>query len=346
MRIGTAICKKNYQAAVRSRAGAAHSGARLPDCRWWQMDRETELGLVRRAYAKEIVATSGIPDARVEMAFAEVRREDFLDPGPWSIIGARGDYIPTPSADPAYLYLDHVIAILPQRHLNNGQPSLHARLLAHAGLREGDHAVHVGPGHYTAIMARLVGSGGRVTAIELDPGLAACARINLSSYLNVRVICGDGTVAPFDAADVIYVNAGATRPAEAWLDGLSEGGRLILLLTTNRGFTRNDPPWRSERRGAVFRIERRSSEFLARWISAVAIFPCEGARDPLSEAALAEAFAKGGWQQVTGLSRSNDVPEDRCWVRAPGWCLTSDFPRLADRRAGEIVVSEPPEAKK
>jgi len=51
------------------------------------MDRETELGLVRRAYAKEIVATSGIPDARVETAFAEVRREDFLDPGPWSIIG-------------------------------------------------------------------------------------------------------------------------------------------------------------------------------------------------------------------------------------------------------------------
>ena len=73
------------------------------------MDRETELGLVRRAYAKEIVATSGIPDARVETAFAEVRREDFLDPGPWSIIGWRGDwqgdYIPTPSADPAYLYL-------------------------------------------------------------------------------------------------------------------------------------------------------------------------------------------------------------------------------------------------
>jgi hypothetical protein len=118
--------QKNRQAAVRSPAGAAHSGARLPDCRWWQMDRETELGLVRRAYAKEIVATSGIPDARVEMAFAEVRREDFLEAGPWSIIGDRGDYVPTPSADLAYLYLDHVIGILPQRHLNNGQPSLHA----------------------------------------------------------------------------------------------------------------------------------------------------------------------------------------------------------------------------
>src|SRR6516165_12384112 len=105
------------------------------------MDRETELGLVRRAYAKEIVAASGIPDARVETAFAEVRREDFLGPGPWSIIGWRddwrGDYIPTPSADPAYLYLDHVVGILPERHLNNGQLSLHAKLLAHAGPRGG-----------------------------------------------------------------------------------------------------------------------------------------------------------------------------------------------------------------
>jgi protein-L-isoaspartate(D-aspartate) O-methyltransferase len=224
------------------------------------MDRETELGLVRRAYAKEIVATSGIPDARVETAFTELRREDFLDPGPWLVIGERGDYVPTPSADPAYLYLDHVVGILPERHLNNGQPSLHAKLLAHAGPQEGDHVVHVGAGtgYYTAIMAHLVGRSGKVTAIELDPGLADRARVNLSSYPNVSVICGNGAVVPFDAADVVYVNAGATRPAEAWLDGLAEGGRLILSLTTSRGFMRNDPPAPIARRGAVFRIERRS----------------------------------------------------------------------------------------
>ena len=92
MRIGTAICKKKfYPAVVRSPAGAAHLDARLPDCRWSQVDREQELGLVRRAYAKEIMATAGIPDARVETAFAEVRREDFLGPGPWLVIGERGD---------------------------------------------------------------------------------------------------------------------------------------------------------------------------------------------------------------------------------------------------------------
>jgi protein-L-isoaspartate(D-aspartate) O-methyltransferase len=288
------------------------------------MDREQELALVRRAYAKEIVATSRIPDAGVETAFAEVRREDFLGPGPWLVIGERGDYVPTPSADPAYLYLDHVVAILPQRHLNNGQPSLHAKLFAHAGLRAGEHVVHVGAGtgYYTAIMAHLVGSSGRVTGIELDPDLATRARENLASYPNVQVVCGNGAVTPFDAADVIYVNAGATRPAEAWLDGLAEGGRLILPLTTSQEF----PPVPLERRGAVFRIERRSSQFLARWICAVAIFPCEGARDPTSRAALARAFAKGGWHDVTRLCRRDDVPEDGCWLRAPGWCLARDLP--------------------
>ena len=308
------------------------------------MDRETELGLVRRAYAKEIVATSGIPDARVETAFAEVRREDFLDPGPWLVIGERGDYVRTPSGDPAYLYLDHVVGILPQQHLNNGQPSLHAKLLAHAVPREGDHVVHVGAGtgYYTAIMAHLVGRSGTVTAIELDPGLADRARVNLSTYPNVGVICRNGAAVPFDAADVIYVNAGATRPAGTWLDGLSDGGRLILPLTANRGFMRNDPPIPIERRGAVFRIERRSSEFLARWISPIAIFPCEGARDPLSEAALAEAFEKGGWKEVTGLCCSDDVPQDRCWLRAPGWCLTRDLTQPGDHQPRTGAAPIPP----
>lgn len=293
------------------------------------MDREQELGLVRRAYAREIMATAGVSDPRVETAFAEVRREDFFDPGPWLVIGWQGnwgDYIRTPSADPAFLYLDHVVGILPERHLNNGQPSLHAKLIVEASPQAGEHVVHIGAGtgYYTAIMAHLVGPSGKVTGIELDPGLAERARHNLSSYPDVDVVCGNGAAVPFETADVIYVNAGATRPVDAWLDGLSEGGRLILPLTTNRGFTRNDPPVPIERRGAVFRIERRSGEFLARWISPVAIFPCEGARDPLSEAALAEGFAKGGWEKVARLCRGLEMPEGHCWLRAPGWCLAWD----------------------
>ncbi|MBV8132309.1 MAG: methyltransferase domain-containing protein [Alphaproteobacteria bacterium] len=290
------------------------------------MDREQELGLVRRAYAREIMATAGVSDPRVETAFAEVRREDFLDPGPWLVIGWQsnwGDYVRTPSADPAFLYLDHVVGILPGRHLNNGQPSLHAKLIAEASPQAGEHVLHVGTGtgYYTAIMAHLVGPSGRVTGIELDPGLAERARDNLSSYPDVDVVCGNGAVVPFETADVIYVNAGATRPADAWLDGLSEGGRLILPLTSDKGFGENPENISIQRRGAVFRIERCRNEFLAKWISAVAIFPCEGARDAQSERALAAAFEKSGWDQVTRLYRHGDVPEEQCWLKGPDWCL-------------------------
>jgi protein-L-isoaspartate(D-aspartate) O-methyltransferase len=216
-----------------------------------------------------------------------------------------------------------VAQIIAERHLNNGQPSGHAKWIASASIKLGEHVVHVGTGtgYYTAIMSHLAGPSGKVTGIELDTGLAAHAKENLSSYTNVRIVEGDGTTVPFDAADVIYVNAGVIRPADQWLDRLREGGRLILPLTTNEGFMANDLS-KVRPRGAVFQIEWRASNFLAQWIGPVAIIPCEGARDETSEAALAEAFKKrGAWLLVTRLYRHNDVAQDRCWLRASGWCL-------------------------
>ncbi len=276
------------------------------------MDRATELAIIRRAYAKQILAAVQVDDPRLEEAFAEVRREDFLGPGPWVMPRWLGGYVPTPSADPVYVYVDSVVQIIPERHLNNGQPSGHAKWIASATIKQGEHVVHIGTGtgYYTAIMAYLVGPSGKVTGIELDPTLSARAEKTLSSFSNVRIIQGDGAAVSFDVADVIYVNAGATRPADVWLDRLAEGGRLILPLTTN-----------VQRRGAVFRIERRTPEYLAHWITPVAIIPCEGVRDEISETALAEAFTKGGWERVTRLYRNDRVPEDRCWLRAPGWSL-------------------------
>jgi protein-L-isoaspartate(D-aspartate) O-methyltransferase len=287
------------------------------------MDRDSELRIVRRAYAKQIMAAAGVADRRVEAAFAAVPREDFLGRGPWQILRWGQGYVATPSSNPVYLYADVLVGIIPERNLNNGQPSFLATLIASAGLRPGEHAVHIGAGigYYTAIIARLVGRTGRVTAIEFDPALADRLAANFAGHRRVRVIEGDGARVAFEPADVIFVNAGATRPADAWLDGLRDGGRLILPLTTNQGFHAGETI-AIERRGGVFRIERRGGEFLARWISPVGIFPCEGARDAESEAALVRAFAKErDWLRVTRLYRRGDLPEEQCWLRAPGWCL-------------------------
>ena len=50
------------------------------------MDREPELKIIRRAFAKQVMAASGIRNPRVEAAFAAVAREDFLGSGPWQIV--------------------------------------------------------------------------------------------------------------------------------------------------------------------------------------------------------------------------------------------------------------------
>jgi protein-L-isoaspartate(D-aspartate) O-methyltransferase len=290
------------------------------------MDRATELEVVRRAVAKHVLAEVQVANPRLEAAFAAVRREDFLGPGPWVIPRWLHGWVATPDDDPIHLYIDNVVQLIAERHLNNGQPSGHAKWIDSAGIEPGEHVVHVGigTGYYTAILAHLVGPTGRVTAIEVDSGLAARAQTNLAASANVRVLQGDGATVPFDAADAIYVNAGVTRPADAWLDGLAEGGRLIVPLTSNKGFTSDDPPVPIERRGAFFRIERRAHEYVAQWITPVAIIPCASCRDPESETALSAAFEKGGWERVTRLYRHDEVPADRAWLSAPGWCLAYD----------------------
>jgi protein-L-isoaspartate(D-aspartate) O-methyltransferase len=281
------------------------------------MKRDSDQDIVRRAYAKQIMAVFGVIDRRVEAAFASVKREDYLGRGPWQVVRWERGYVPTPNRDPVYLYDDVVVGILPERNLNNGQPSLHAHLIASATPRSGEHIVHVGAGvgYYTAILHHIVGRRGKITAIEYDPGLARRLAANFAGAGNLRVVQGDGARVEFDRADVIYVNAGATKPADVWLDRLSNGGRLILPMTAGE-FLAGDI-----RQGAVFRIERRGDDFFARRISGVVIFPCEGMRDSKTEAALATAFETGRAQEVTRLYRRDDIPDEDCWVRGTGWCL-------------------------
>ena len=225
------------------------------------MDRESKLKIIRQGYAKRVMAAAGLADRRVEAAFAAVRRESLLGSGPWQILRWGRGYEKSPSADLVYLYDDVLVGIIPERHLNNGQPWLHALLVGSAGPRPGEHAVHIGSGvgYYTAILAHLVGRRGRVTAIEYDPGLADRLSANFRDSGNVEVIQGDGGRVTFDPADVIYVNAGATRPAAAWLDRLKNGGRLILPLTTNQGFMgpESPVPIPAPRRGVQDRAPRR-----------------------------------------------------------------------------------------
>ena len=191
----------------------------------------------RQRYAEELRFTARVGSRAVVDAFATVPRERFVGPGPWRILSpmAIAEYWTTDDADPRHLYHDVLVAIDEERRLNNGQPSLWARMYDHLELSRGAHVVHVGAGtgYYSAILAEIVGGAGRITAIEIDPALAARATENLAAWWQATVVAADGfTFRPDRPADAIIVNAGVTHFSSAWLDALAtQNGRLLVPLT-------------------------------------------------------------------------------------------------------------------
>ena len=122
-------------------------------------------------------------------------------------------------------------------------PAVVAVMLEQARVRPGHRVLEIGAGtgYNAALLARLVGSSGQVTTVEIDPGVAAEARRNLdgAGYGQVRVVCGDGAEgdsagAPFDR---IIVTAGVWDIPPAWSQQMAPGGRLVVPLRM-RGLTR------------------------------------------------------------------------------------------------------------
>ncbi len=267
----------------------------------------------RLAYAAEMMRLARVSDPRIEAAFAAVPREDFAGPPPWRI-GSGGLSGLTASDDPARLYEDVLVAIDAERRINNGQPSLHARSIDALALNEGDTAVQIGAGagYYTAILAELVGSTGRLVAYEIAPDIAERAAANLARYPWVEVRASSG-VANLPQADAIYVNAAASHPLPAWLDALRPGGRLVFPLQA------------AASTGAMALITRpeRGEAWPASLLTGVVFIPCEGAQDLAMGRRLDEAFRRGGEGRVRSL-RFGATPSDSDWVRGDGWALSTE----------------------
>jgi protein-L-isoaspartate(D-aspartate) O-methyltransferase len=190
----------------------------------------------RRWYAEELRFTASVKSRTVIDAFATVPRERFVGPGPWRIRASptRADnYWTTEDSDLRHVYHDVLIALDEARGINNGQPSLWAGLFDQLGLTAGERVLHLGcgTGYYTAIAAELVRPAGKVTAIEIDAGLAERARAALAGWPQVSVLNADGSSASLDPADMIIASAGATHPVPAWLDALNPRGRLLMPMT-------------------------------------------------------------------------------------------------------------------
>ena len=273
----------------------------------------------RQRYAEELRFTAKVGCRAVVEAFATVPRERFLGPGPWRVLSpmAMAEYWTTEDADPRHLYHDVLIAIDEERRLNNGQPSLWARMYDQLELSRGEHVVHIGAGtgYYSAILAETVGRAGRVTAIEVDPTLAARATENLATaWPQATVVAADGfRFQPDQPAGAIVVNAGVTHFSSVWLDALAaENGRLLVPLTN------------AERWGCFLMITRQTGDrYAARLAGRVGMIPCVGGRDPAAEERLTAALARGDFTAIRSLRRAPEEPDDTCWLAGEGWWLST-----------------------
>ncbi|MFB6453276.1 protein-L-isoaspartate O-methyltransferase family protein [Bradyrhizobium tunisiense] len=227
----------------------------------------SDLAAARARYVELIAKRERISSPRLLEALAAVPREDFLPRGRWRIKRETArSYRLTPDADPVHLYDNVLVAIDARRRLDTGLPSLWAHFIDVLDIKEKDRVVQIGCGlgYFTAILSRMVGPKGRVTAVDCDERLALRAANYLRPYRNVIVCHGDGCEEIREPADVIIIHAGFSYPRPLWLEALRPRGRLLVPLTQR------------DREGAVIKITRKGRGFQAEAVQQIRIFPGRG----------------------------------------------------------------------
>lgn len=272
-----------------------------------------DLSRIRRAYAEFVTARLGSWHDRVFKAFCTVPREAFLDPGPWQL-GTLGNVWTTLDADPAILYHNTVVALLAAKNINNGEPALHAKALAHLDARPGDRVVHVGAGagYYTAILGEMVGRCGTVTALEVEPVLAGKACANLAPWPQVTVQEVPGLEFDVTGANAIYVNAGLNAFPGPWLAGLAPGGRLVMPLTGEDGT------------GVLVLVTKMSGAYGFSILMPAVFIPMRGRPAVARPQAPRDILMKhAAWGEVGSLRLAPEPPDETCWYDAGDWWLST-----------------------
>lgn len=120
---------------------------------------------------------------------------------------------------------------------------IQAFMLGQADVRPGMRVLEIGSGGYNAaLIAELVGATGEVTTIDIDPDVIDRARrlLPAAGYGHVHALVADGEHGEPDRApyDRILVTVEAADLATAWVDQLTEHGRIVVPLRV-RGLTRS-----------------------------------------------------------------------------------------------------------
>ena len=174
-----------------------------------------EFAQERTAKIRWLVRHGYLKSERIRQALLEVPREDF---------------IPRLYRDYAYL---EVPLPLPGEHATISCPHSYPLFYEPLGLDEGHRFLEVGmgSGYGTAVARQVVGSGGVVVSVEIDPVTFGFARRNLKNagYHDIVLVKGDGGLgypekSPYDS---IAVTAACIEIPPPLIEQLRIGGRLI-----------------------------------------------------------------------------------------------------------------------
>ncbi|MFI6129513.1 methyltransferase, FxLD system [Micromonospora sp. NPDC051141] len=188
-------------------------------------DRAAEL---RAALVSSLRARGNITSELVEAAVRRVPRERFMPAGTDLAVAYGVDNSVVTKRNHDGVAISSVSAAYIQ-----------ARMLEQAELAPGMTVLEVGSGGLNAAyLAEIVGPGGRVVSVDIDPDVTdrAATLLDATGYgSRVRVLVADAEhgvpdEGPFDA---IIITVGAWDIAPALLDQLAEGGVIVLPLIMN-----------------------------------------------------------------------------------------------------------------
>lgn len=117
---------------------------------------------------------------------------------------------------------------------SSSQPAIMAIMLEQLDLKPGQRVLEIGTGtgFNAALIASIVGPGGNVVTVDIQPDLVESARKNLdrAGYEWVQTVVADGGYGYPDGApyDRIILTVGSDVITPAWKEQLAEGGILVL----------------------------------------------------------------------------------------------------------------------
>ncbi len=187
-----------------------------------------EASRARQEMVDKLVASGMITFDGVERAFRTVPREVFMPEG----TGLEAAYNP-----------DDAVAAKTDRHgqiiSSLSAPFIQARMIEQADLASGMSVLEIGSGGLNAaLIAEVVGLGGRVVTVDIDPDITTNAgkALDAAGYGGqVEVLLADAEhpIPGLGKVDAVIVTVGSWDVPPAWIDHLKPDGRLVVPLRMN-----------------------------------------------------------------------------------------------------------------